>query len=213
MANDKGVNKTKEIRCSWCGDDEQYQQYHDTVWGRPERSSRELFKKLCLDGQQAGLSWITILRKQKEYEKAFFDFDPTKMSKLTQSDIDSLMQNKGIIRNKLKIQSLIKNANAFLSIESENGDFAAYLWAFVGGKPVVNSWKTMADVPTESEESRAMSKSLKKLGFSFVGPTICYAFMEAVGMVNDHITPCKSYQSCVDLAGDFEAMEPPHLSK
>jgi len=190
-------------RCDWCGEDELYQHYHDTVWGRPEYDSQELFKKLCLDGQQAGLSWITILKKQANYEAAFFDFDPVKMSVMNDADVNIQMNNAGIVRNKLKIKSLIKNANAYLKIENEIGPFSKFIWSFVGHKPQNNCWSTMAEIPTETVESQAMSKELKKRGFSFVGPTICYAFMQAVGMVNDHITSCHCYDECKDLCESF----------
>lgn len=187
-------------RCSWCGDDPQYQHYHDTVWGRPEYDSRELFKKLCLDGQQAGLSWITILRKQSNYEQAFYDFDPVKMARMTERDIETQMQNTGIIRNRLKIESLIRNAKAYLSMEQGQGEFADFIWSFVGGQPIQNNWQSLSEVPSETDASRAMSKALKKQGFNFVGPTICYAFMQAVGMVNDHIVSCHCHQPCADLS-------------
>lgn len=187
-------------RCDWCGEDALYQHYHDTVWGRPEYDSVELFKKLCLDGQQAGLSWITILRKQAGYEAAFFDFDPVKMASMTDDYLDEQMQNTGIIRNRLKLQSLRKNAQAFVRFESQGRSFAEFLWSFVDGKPLQNHWKSMAEVPTETEASREMSKALKKLGFTFVGPTICYAFMEAVGMANDHLVDCHCHEPCRQLA-------------
>ncbi len=187
-------------RCGWCGEDPQYQHYHDTVWGRPEYDRTELFKKLCLDGQQAGLSWITILRKQAHYEAAFFNFNPEKMAAMTESDVHTQMQNTGIVRNKLKIQSLIKNARALLAFEQAGGDFSEFLWSFVDHVPRDNAFRSLAEVPAETEESKAMSKALKKLGFSFVGPTICYAFMQAVGMVNDHIATCHVYQECQRLS-------------
>lgn len=190
-------------RCDWCGDDPLYQHYHDTVWGRPERSGRELFKKLCLDGQQAGLSWITVLKKQPAYEAAFHDFDPLLMSQMTSDDVEAQMNNAGIIRNRLKIESLIKNARAYLAVE-ENGCFATLIWSFVGGKPIVNRWQTMSDLPAQTEESVAMSRALKKLGFTFVGPTICYAFMQACGLVIDHIEDCGCYLECCSLADQFE---------
>lgn len=192
------------MRCTWCGDDPQYVAYHDQVWGRPVYDSRELFEKLCLDGQQAGLSWITILRKQAAYEAAFYQFDPVKMAAMTEADIETQMQNTGIVRNRLKIQSLIKNARAYLAIEQGQGEFAQWLWSFVDCAPVQNHWQTMAEIPTETEQSRAMSKALKKAGFSFVGPTICYAFMQAVGMVNDHITSCPQHQPCAELAKPYD---------
>ncbi len=180
-------------RCSWVGKDPIYQEYHDEVWGRPVKDSQTLFAKLCLDGQQAGLSWITILKKQQNYEQAFFDFDPKQIVKLTDADVEKLMQNKGIVRNRLKINSIIKNANAYLAIEAEGQEFSDFIWSFVDHKVIVNSWPTMRDVPTSTPESDAMSKALKKRGFNFVGTTICYAFMQAVGLVNDHTTDCFCY--------------------
>lgn len=187
------------IRCGWCGSDPQYQHYHDTVWGRPVRDSRELFEKLCLDGQQAGLSWITILKKQKNYQAAFFNFDPLKMSAMDDSDVERLMQNTGIVRNRLKILSLINNARAFVKYENEAGSFSDFLWSFVNNKQIENSYKSLEDVPAQTEESKAMSKALKKLGFNFVGPTICYAFIQAVGMVNDHLVSCHCYAHCKEV--------------
>jgi DNA-3-methyladenine glycosylase I len=187
-------------RCDWCGEDKQYQHYHDTVWGRPEYDSKELFKKLCLDGQQAGLSWITILRKQKNYEDAFFNFDPQKMAAMTDTDLLQHMQNTGIVRNKLKIESLRRNATAYLALEQSGTPFNEFIWSFTGGKTQINQCDSMSDVATETEQSRAMSKALKKLGFNFVGPTICYAFMQAVGIVNDHLVDCHVYEECKAMA-------------
>lgn len=186
------------MRCSWCGDDPQYVDYHDKVWGRPVYDAKELFEKLCLDGQQAGLSWITILRKQANYEKAFADFEPSIIAEFDQAKVEALMQDKGIVRNRLKIESVIKNAQAFLRYEHSHGEgsFSDFLWQFVDGKPIQNQWQTMAEVPASTAQSQAMSKQLKKLGFSFVGPTICYAFMQAVGMVNDHLVNCPAYSLC-----------------
>ena len=185
-------------RCSWCGDDPQYVEYHDKVWGRPVYDAKVLFEKLCLDGQQAGLSWITILRKQANYEQAFANFEPSIVAEFDEAKVEELMQNKGIVRNRLKVNSIIKNARAFLKYEQEHGDgsFAEFLWNFVGGQPIQNKWQSMDEVPAETDESKAMSKALKKLGFSFVGPTICYAFMQAVGMVNDHLVKCPAYKQC-----------------
>lgn len=187
-------------RCDWCGEDEQYQHYHDTVWGRPEYNSQQLFEKLCLDGQQAGLSWITILRKQKNYQEAFFNFDPVNMAAMTDNDCLKQMENTGIIRNKLKIESLRRNARAYIALEESGQSFSDFIWSFTGGKTIVNEYKTMAEVPTETEQSQAMSKALKKIGFNFVGPTICYAFMEAVGIINDHLIDCHVYKECKDMA-------------
>lgn len=188
----------EQARCSWCGNDPLYVEYHDNVWGRPVFDGKELFEKLCLDGQQAGLSWITILKKQSNYQQAFANFEPEEIVKFGYSEIKSLMQNTGIVRNRLKINSIIKNAKAYLAYESIHGvgSFSTFLWTFVDGKPIQNEWRTKGEVPTETSESQAMSKALKKLGFTFVGPTICYAFMEAVGMVNDHLVNCPAYSQC-----------------
>ncbi|TRW48758.1 DNA-3-methyladenine glycosylase I [Aliidiomarina halalkaliphila] len=181
-------------RCPWCGDAPDYQQYHDEVWGKPVFDAQELFAKLCLDGQQAGLSWITILRKQKAYEAAFFGFDPRQLSAIQGTEREAFiaeqMQNAGIVRNRLKIESIFRNADAYMGLVAQGIDFSQWLWQFIGGTPKQNAPRTMADVPTETSESQAMSKALRKAGFNFVGPTICYAFMQAVGMVNDHLLDC-----------------------
>jgi DNA-3-methyladenine glycosylase I len=187
-------------RCPWCGQDQAYQHYHDTVWGRPVYDSKELFAKLCLDGQQAGLSWLTILRKQANYYQAFAQFEPEQLALFSEQDCEALMTNPGIIRNRLKIKSIVNNAKAYLQLESQGVAFNDYLWSFVGGKTIINRFEQNEQVPSESVESRAMSKALKKVGFSFVGPTICYAFMQAVGMVNDHLSDCHVYQPCLELA-------------
>lgn len=180
-----------KIRCGWCGTTDQlYIDYHDQEWGVPIYDDRLLFAKLILDGAQAGLSWITILRKRENYWAAFDQFDPQKIARYDDEKIGELLQNPGIVRNRLKVQSAVKNARGFLKIQDEVGLFSDFLWGFVGGSPIQNSWQTMAEVPAETAESRAMSKALKKYGFSFVGPTICYAFMQAVGMVNDHTVDC-----------------------
>ncbi|TNC80351.1 MAG: DNA-3-methyladenine glycosylase I [Oleiphilus sp.] len=192
---------TKELeRCPWCGTDPIYQQYHDQVWGRPVRDDQVLFEKLCLDGQQAGLSWITILKKQASYERAYANFDAEKIVGFDQQKIDSLMQDPGIIRNKLKVQSIIKNARSYLNYRDSGKSFSDFLWQFVGGTPIQNYFETIEDVPALTPESEAMSKALKSMGFSFVGPTICYAFMQAVGLVNDHLQTCPQWQECRDLA-------------
>lgn len=190
------LNNENAQRCTWCGNDPQYQAYHDHVWGRPVYDDQTLFEKLCLDGQQAGLSWITILRKQQSYEQAYDGFDARKIIQYDDKKISELLDNSGVIRNKLKVQSIIKNAHGFLAFENEDQSFSDFLWQFVGGRPIQNDFETMSDVPTETEQSQAMSKALKKRGFTFVGPTICYAFMQAVGMVNDHLQSCPSRQSC-----------------
>jgi DNA-3-methyladenine glycosylase I len=187
-------------RCGWVSDDPLYQQYHDEVWGRPEYDSQQLFAKLCLDGQQAGLSWITILKKQANYQQAFAQFNPEVIAEFSEQKVEALMQDSGIVRNRLKINSIIRNAKSFLKYEAEHGKgaFSTFLWSFVGGQPIVNAWQRNDQVPAETEESQAMSKALKKLGFNFVGPTICYAFMQAVGMVNDHLVSCPSYSQCLE---------------
>jgi DNA-3-methyladenine glycosylase I len=193
MSKKSTVNeKTDELNCAWGTKDPQYIAYHNKLWGRPVTDSRELFAKLCLDGQQAGLSWLTILRKQANYEKAFLDFDPQKIIQFTEGNVDRLMQDKGIVRNKLKINSIIKNSQAYLAIE-KTMPFSVYIWQFTDFKVIKNQCLNRQAVPSTSSESDAMSKALKKLGFSFVGSTICYAFMQAVGMVNDHITTCACF--------------------
>jgi DNA-3-methyladenine glycosylase I len=182
-------------RCEWCGDDPLYVKYHDEEWGVPVNDDRLLFAKLILDGAQAGLSWITILRKRENYWRAFDNFDPELIARYDDAKFEALMNNPGIVRNRQKINAVIKNAQGYLKIQDELGSFSHYLWGFVGGKPIVNPWTTMTQLPATSPESEAMSKGLKKWGFSFVGPTICYAFMQAVGMVNDHTVDCFRYQA------------------
>ncbi|WP_076541753.1 DNA-3-methyladenine glycosylase I [Shewanella sp. UCD-KL21] len=182
-------------RCAWVSDDPIYQDYHDNVWGRPVYDPLELFEKLCLDGQQAGLSWITILKKQHNYQALFANFDPKIIATFDDAKVEELLLNPGIVRNRLKVNSIIRNAKAYLAFVEQGNDFSEFLWQFVGGKPVVNHYSTSADLPAQTAESVAMSKALKQLGFNFVGPTICYAFMQAVGMVNDHTTDCFCYGS------------------
>jgi DNA-3-methyladenine glycosylase I len=182
------------IRCAWPGDDPLYVAYHDQEWGVPVYDDQALFAKLLLDGAQAGLSWITILRKRQNYYAAFDNFEPEKIARYDDGQIAELLANPGIVRNKLKVKAFVKNAQAYLKLQDELGSFSDYLWGFVGSEPIVNNWKAMADLPTTSVEAEAMSKDLKKRGFSFVGPTICYAFMQAVGMVNDHTTDCFRYR-------------------
>ncbi|MGS0682491.1 DNA-3-methyladenine glycosylase I [Shewanella sp. 125m-7] len=179
--------------CAWVGKDPIYQEYHDKVWGRPVYDSLELFEKLCLDGQQAGLSWITILKKQQNYEAAFAHFDPKTIATFDAAKVEELMLNPGIVRNRLKINSIIRNAKAYLAYVEQGNDFSVFLWGFVGDIPKVNHFGSSAELPAQTPESEAMSKALKKMGFNFVGPTICYAFMQAVGMVNDHTTDCFCY--------------------
>ena len=187
-------------RCGWVSADPIYQQYHDEQWGRPVTDSRELFAKLCLDGQQAGLSWITILKKQTNYEAAFHDFDAERIVEMTEQEISECLNNPGIVRNKLKVASIIKNAQGFLKIE-QDGNFSDFIWQFTDQKTIVNEWRDFKDAPTASAESKAMSKALKKAGFTFVGETICYAFMQAVGIVNDHVVDCHCYEETCKIAG------------
>ncbi len=184
--------KTK-IRCAWCGTDPLYCTYHDEEWGVPSHDDRHLFEKLILDGAQAGLSWITILRKRENYRAAFENFDVIKVARFTPAREAKLMQNPGIVRNRQKIASSVTNARAFIAVQEEFGAFDQYLWGFVGGKPIVNQWNSMKEVPATSKESDALSKDLKQRGFKFVGSTIMYAFMQAAGMVNDHTTGCFRY--------------------
>lgn len=182
--------------CPWPGDDPLYRQYHDHHWGRPEFNSQQLFAKLCLDGQQAGLSWITILRKQPNYESAFANFNPHILSEWGEQEVERLVTNSGIVRSRPKIQSILGNAKAYMKIKEEKGDFSHWLWSFVSHQQIDNQLISMADMPTQSNESVAMAKALKGAGFKFVGPTICYAFMQAVGMVNDHLVTCSCYEAC-----------------
>ncbi len=181
------------MRCAWAGSDPLYQKYHDEEWGVPVHDDRKLFEMLILEGAQAGLSWITILRKRENYRKAFSNFDAKKIARYDSAKIDELLQNKGIIRNRLKINAAITNAKLFLEVQKEFGSFDKYIWQFVGYGQIKNSWKSIKENPAKTDQSDAMSKDLKKRGFKFVGSTICYAFMQAVGMVNDHITDCFRY--------------------
>lgn len=183
------------LRCRWAGNDPLYLKYHDEEWGMPVHDDRKLFEMLILEGAQAGLSWITILRKRENYLKAFDNFDAKKVAKYDSKKVARLLQNEGIIRNRLKINAAIVNAKLFLEVQKEFGSFDKYIWQFVGGKPIKNKWKTIKEVPPKTEESDAMSKDLKKRGFKFIGSTICYAFMQAVGMVNDHTVDCFRHNS------------------
>ena len=187
-------------RCFWANtEDPLYLAYHDREWGVPVHEDRLLFEFLILEGAQAGLSWYTILRKRPNYHAAFDGFDPRKIALYNEDKVSELLANPGIIRNRLKITATIRNAQAFLKIQQEFGSFDAYMWQFVGGKPIVNSWTFGREIPAETEISRRMSQDLIKRGFRFVGPTICYAHMQAVGMVNDHTTDCFRYQEILDL--------------
>jgi DNA-3-methyladenine glycosylase I len=186
----------EKIRCPWCGDDPLYREYHDKEWGTPLYDNQKLFEFLILEGAQAGLSWITVLRKRENYRKAFDNFDPIKIARYSDAKIAKLLQNEGIIRNRLKIESAIKNAKAYLAMEKNGEDFSEFLWSFVGGKPKQNKLAQMSQAVAFTPESDAMSKALKQRGFNFVGSTICYALMQATGMVNDHITTCYRYKDC-----------------
>jgi DNA-3-methyladenine glycosylase I len=177
-------------RCAWAGDDPRYIQYHDEEWGVPVHDDRLLFEMLNLEGAQAGLSWSTILNKRDNYRRAFDDFDARTIVAYDEDKVAALLNDAGIVRNRLKVRGVIKNARGFLAIQEEYGTFDRYIWQFVGGNPIVNAWRSMEEVPASSTQSEAMSKALKKRGFTFVGPTICYAFMQAVGMVDDHTVDC-----------------------
>jgi DNA-3-methyladenine glycosylase I len=187
-------------RCSWPGVDPVYVSYHDTEWGVPEYEHRALFEKLILDGFQAGLSWITILRKRENFRRAFDNFDPEKIARYSEVKISKLLSDEGIIRHRGKIEGTIKNARAYIEIMDSNSQgFSGFVWSFVEGKPIQNKWNTMKQVPTESSMSQSLSKQLKKNGFTFCGPTIVYAFAQAVGMVNDHMTDCFRHKECSKL--------------
>lgn len=175
-----------KTRCPWPGEDPLYVEYHDREWGVPVKDDRKLFEFILLEGAQAGLSWITVLRKRENYRKAFAGFDPVKVAAFTEKDVERLLQDPGIIRNRLKVQAAVKNAQAFLRLDS----FSDYLWDFVDGRPIQNRWKTISEVPAVTPLAEKISKDLKKRGFSFVGPTIVYAHMQATGMVNDHLLSC-----------------------
>ena len=183
-------------RCTWCGTDPIYVAYHDTEWGVPEYDSRALFEKLQLDGFQAGLSWITILRKREAFRKAFDDFDPVKMARYKPAKLERLMNDTGIVRNRLKIEASVSNAQAYLAMP----DFSAYLWNFMDGKPLQNKLRSMKEVPAMTPLAEKISKDMKKRGFRFVGPTIVYAFMQACGLVNDHMIDCHRHEAVKKLA-------------
>lgn len=184
------INQNPPSRCWWCGDDPLYVSYHDKEWGVPLYDDRQLFEFLILEGMQAGLSWITILRKREAFRLAFDGFDPEKVARYSAKKHDKLMLNAGIIRNRRKIEASTSNAIAFLKIQEEFGSFADYSWRFVGGSPIVNKWRDKKDVPATTKESEAMSRDLKQRGLKFIGPTVVYAHMQACGMVNDHLISC-----------------------
>lgn len=177
-------------RCPWCGDDPLYVRYHDEEWGVPVRDDRRLFEMLCLEGQQAGLSWITVLRKRAAYREAFHDFDPQRVAAMGEADIERCLQNSGLIRHRGKLQAIVDNARAVLELQREHGSVADWLWSQVQGRPLQNTWPSYRDAPASTELSTALSKQLKRRGFRFVGPTTIYAFLQAVGVVNDHEVGC-----------------------
>jgi len=181
-------------RCNWCSDDPLYQEYHDKEWGVPLHDERELFEFLCLEGAQAGLSWITILKKRENYRLAFEDFDAEKIALYDERKIAALLQDKGIVRNKLKVNTFVNNARSYLTMLEKGETLDNFLWDFVDGNTIQNSWKTPSEVPPSTPLSDMLCKELKRRGFKFVGGTICYAFMQAIGMVNDHTTDCFRYQ-------------------
>lgn len=181
-------------QCAWVGSDPHYVRYHDEEWGVPVHDDRVLFESLVLEGAQAGLSWSTILNKRDHYREEFDQFDPRAVAAYDDAKIESLLQDSGIVRNRRKVEAVITNARAFLMVKQEFGTFNRYIWGFVGGRPIRNAWTSIKEIPAESPESIAMSKALRKRGFKFVGPTICYAFMQTVGMVNDHTVDCFRYR-------------------
>ena len=194
------ISSNKNLtRCEWTGSDPLMVEYHDLEWGVPLHDDQKLFEFLILEGMQAGLSWMTILRKRENFREAFAGFDPRKVAQFDEQMIEKLMANSGIIRNRQKIEAAVRNAKSFLLIQKEFGSFDAYIWQFVDGEPQVNSWKKINEIPAQTARSEALSKDLKKRGFNFVGPTICYAHMQATGMVNDHTMDCFRYLECQQI--------------
>jgi DNA-3-methyladenine glycosylase I len=190
----------EQQRCEWGTSSALYIAYHDSEWGVPVHDERRLFEFLILEGAQAGLSWSTILNKRQAYLQAFDNFEPAKVASYDDAKVQALLANPGIVRNRLKIQAAIQNARSFLAVQDQFGSFDAYIWQFVDGKPRQNSWKSLQEIPATTQDSDSMSKELKKLGFTFVGSTICYAFMQAIGMVNDHVVDCFRWQEVKALA-------------
>jgi DNA-3-methyladenine glycosylase I len=193
------MSRAEITRCPWPGTDPLYIAYHDEEWGVPERDDQALYEKLVLDGFQAGLSWITILRKREAFRSAFDDFVPEKVARYTNKKVEALMRDEGIVRNRAKIEGAIASARAWLQMLEHGAGFSAYLWDFVDGKPIVNRYRAITEIPAETELSRAIAKDLKSRGFKFCGPTIVYAFMQATGMVNDHLTSCPRHAACARL--------------
>lgn len=182
--------ESSPTRCLWVNKDAEYIAYHDNEWGKPTRDNHHLFEMICLEGQQAGLSWYTILKKRQGYREAFYDFDPTQIALMDETDVDRLMQDSRIVRNRAKINAIISNAKAYLKMEENGENFSKFIWQFVDNHPIINQWQTLSEVPAETEISKLLSKTLKKRGFKFVGSITCYAFMQATGMVNDHLVTC-----------------------
>jgi DNA-3-methyladenine glycosylase I len=199
----KNGDSKELVRCAWCGNDPLYIKYHDTEWGVPVTDDRTLFEFLILEGAQAGLSWITILRKRENYRQAFDNFDPLKVAEYSDDKIKQLIDNPGIIRNRRKVAAAVINAQAFLKVQAEFSSFAKYLWSFVDNKPIRNKWETLRDVPAQTDISQLLSGDLQKRGFKFVGPTICYALMQAIGMVNDHTADCFRHAEVKELERQF----------
>jgi len=189
------------VRCPWSEGGEEMVEYHDREWGMPVHEDRVHFEFLVLEAAQAGLSWRTVLRKRDGYRRAFADFDPARVARFNSRSVEKLLRDPGIVRNRLKIESAIENAKRFLDVQDEFGSFDAYVWRFVDGRPIVNTWRRQADVPATSAESDALSKDLKRRGFKFVGSTVIYAHMQATGLVNDHLVDCFRYEPCCRLAG------------
>lgn len=181
-------------RCGWVTQDALYQDYHDNEWGKPCKDSQKLFELLCLEGQQAGLSWITVLKKRENYRRCFHQFNPERIARMTEDDVTMLLQDSGIIRHRGKIEAIITNARAWLALENQGESFSHFIWSFVDHKPLINQPASLANIPAKTAISDAMSKALKKRGFKFIGSTICYAFMQAGGLVNDHTVDCCCYQ-------------------
>jgi DNA-3-methyladenine glycosylase I len=188
-------------RCPWCGTDPLYQAYHDEEWGVPLHDEHRLFEFLILEGAQAGLSWLTVLKKRAHYRRVFDGFDPQKVARYSPKKVEALLADPGIVRNRLKVEATVTNARAFLDLAAREPSFDHWLWGFVDGRPVINHYRRLGDVPAETDRSRQLSKALKQRGFRFVGPTIVYAFMQATGMVNDHLTGCFRHHECRELAG------------
>ncbi len=192
------LNKRK-YRCEWAGEEEQMRDYHDKEWGVPVHDDRELFELLILEGAQAGLSWATILKRREGYRKAFANFNVNKVAQFTEEDFDRLIEDKGIVRNKLKVKSAINNARRFIEVQKEFGTFNEFIWSFIDYKPINNQFKSLSEIPASTPLSEKISKDLKKRGFNFIGPTICYAYMQSIGMVNDHIVSCFCYNTISKL--------------